>query len=247
MNTVCWWSGGLTSAVAGKMAQDKFGAVQFVFIETGGHHEDTQRFKRDCEKWYGVEMETIQQGKYKDHIDCVQTLRYINSPKGAECTRTLKRYVREKWEKGKSIDTYVWGFDASEQVRADRIKVTSKLHSHYFPLLEASLTKQMCADIIVGQGIELPEMYKLGFHNNNCVGCVKGGMAYWNLIRKHFPETFDRMAKAERVVGASCLRRYYLDELPLDAGRGKPPIVASCGATGEGCLTESSRTYHGRE
>lgn len=247
MNVVCWWSGGLTSAVAGKLAKEKFKTVKFVFIETGGHHSDTQRFKSDCEKWYGCEIETIQQGKYKDHIDCVQTLRYINSPRGAECTRTLKRYVREKWEKSENIDAYVWGFDSSEQVRADRILTTSPKYSHHFPLIENNLTKQMCAGIVSDSGIELPEMYKLGFHNNNCVGCVKGGMAYWNLIRKHFPENFDRMAKAERIVGASCLKRYYLDELPVDAGRGKPPIVAACGATGEGCETQTSRAFYFRE
>ena len=31
----------------------------------------------------------------------------------------------------------------------------------------------MCADIILKNGIKLPTMYELGFHNNNCIGCVK--------------------------------------------------------------------------
>ena len=25
-------------------------------------------------------------------------------------------------------------------------------------------------------GIEIPVMYRLGYNNNNCVGCVKGGI-----------------------------------------------------------------------
>lgn len=72
-------------------------------------------------------------------------------------------------------------------------------------------------------------------------------MAYWNMIRKHFPDVFDRMAKAERKIGASCLKKYYLDELPVDAGRNKPPIVSNCGAAGEGCLTEASHEYYNRD
>jgi len=67
-------------------------------------------------------------------------------------------------------------------------------------------------------GIEPPVMYKLGFNNNNCIGCVKGGMGYWNKIRQHFPEQFNRMAKIEREVGASCIKGKFLDELDPSAG-----------------------------
>lgn len=63
-------------------------------------------------------------------------------------------------------------------------------------------------------GIEIPAMYKMGYNNNNCIGCVKGGMGYWNKIRKDFPKVFDRMAKIEREVGATCLKdqsgKYFL-------------------------------------
>ena len=41
-------------------------------------------------------------------------------------------------------------------------------------------------------------MYDMGYPNNNCIGCVKGGMGYWNHIRKDFPEVFDSRAKLER-------------------------------------------------
>lgn len=63
-------------------------------------------------------------------------------------------------------------------------------------------------------GIEIPAMYKMGYNNNNCIGCVKGGMGYWNKIRKDFPEVFNRMAVIEREVGATCLKdksgKYFL-------------------------------------
>ena len=240
---VCWWSGGITSAVACKLAVDKWGAIP-VFIETGAHHPDTQRFKKDCEKWYGCEILQLQ-SKFKDHFDVVQKLRYVNGPAGARCTGVLKRNVREKWEKTQNIDGYVWGFEFAkkELKRAERLKDTTPDYEHLFPLIEEKLTKPDCIKIVQDAGIEVPAMYKLGFHNNNCIGCVKGGMAYWNLVRKHFPEHFEKMAKLEREIGRSCIRKYFLDELPKDAGRGQPPLVRECGASGEGCTTTTSREY----
>lgn len=246
MSIICWWSGGLTSAVACKKAIEKWDAHP-VYIETGAHHPDTLRFKADCEKWYGKQIETIQTNKYEDHFSVLKQTKYVNGPAGARCTTELKRKVRERWEKDKDIKGYVWGFDPKEPQRVERMKTAQPAYIHYFPLIEENITKQDCVYIVQAAGIEIPEMYKLGFNNNNCIGCVKGGMAYWNMIRKHFPENFDRMAKLEREIGSSCLRAYFLDELPLNAGRGTPPLVQDCGATGEGCATELSRQYHTRE
>jgi 3'-phosphoadenosine 5'-phosphosulfate sulfotransferase (PAPS reductase)/FAD synthetase len=246
---ISWWSGGITSAVACKKALELYPNVKLVFIETGSHHPDTQRFKADCEKWYGVSIETLQSTKYKDHFDVIEKDRYINGPTGARCTLMLKRTIREKWTKGQDVTGQVWGFESGkkEEGRAERIKVSIPNMEHYFPLIEAGLSKQDCIDIVIRAGIEVPMMYKLGFTNNNCLGCVKGGMAYWNMTRQHFPEVFDKMAKLERQLGRSCLKAYFLDELPPDAGRGTPPLVTDCGATGEGCMTELSRQYHQRD
>jgi hypothetical protein len=77
--------------------------------------------------------------------------------------------------------------------------------------------------------IEIPEMYKLGFHNNNCIGCVKGGKGYWNKIREAFPKSFNRMAKLERGVGRSCIKGRFLDQLKKTEGRNEPPILPDCG------------------
>lgn len=245
---ITWWSGGITSAVACKLAIDELQAEP-VYIETGSHHEDTTRFKSDCEQWYGKEIKTIQSAKYASHFHVIEERRFINGPSGALCTSELKRLVREKWQKDRNISGYVWGFEHNprEENRADRIKTAMPNYQHYFPLISHKLDKHDCIEIVQSAGISIPAMYKLGFHNNNCIGCVKGGMAYWNKIRQHFPDVFDRMAKAERIIGRSCIRKYYLDELPLDAGRDQPPLIADCGATGEGCQTELSRNWYNRE
>ena len=87
----------------------------------------------------------------------------------------------------------------------------------------------MCITLLDKLGIDIPAMYRLGYHNNNCIGCVKGGMGYWNKIRVDFPDTFAEMAKLEREVGASCIRHVYLDELDPKRGRKEKPLVGDCG------------------
>lgn len=81
-------------------------------------------------------------------------------------------------------------------------------------------------------GIEIPAMYKMGYNNNNCIGCVKGGMGYWNKIRKDFPEVFARMAQIEREVGATCLKdqsgKIFLDELSPNRGEMPEEIIPDC-------------------
>ncbi|CAK7024888.1 MAG: hypothetical protein EUB_02291 [Eubacterium sp.] len=64
----------------------------------------------------------------------------------------------------------------------------------------------------------------MGYPNNNCIGCVKGGMGYWNMIRKDFPEVFSRMAKLERDIRHSCIKNCFLDELEPNRGR-KPKMI----------------------
>ena len=76
-------------------------------------------------------------------------------------------------------------------------------------------------------------MYQLGYANNNCIGCVKGGIGYWNKIRRDFPESFKRMAEIERIVGATCLKddngHIWLDELDPNRGDKVEPITIQCG------------------
>ena len=71
-------------------------------------------------------------------------------------------------------------------------------------------------------------MYDLGYPNNNCIGCVKGGAGYWNKIRQDFPEVFERRAKMEREIGHSILKDCFLDELPIDKGRMSEEVMDEC-------------------
>lgn len=242
---IAWFSGGITSAIACDWALKNLKNVSVIYIETGSHHPDHKRFLSECEKWYGVKIKTLQSEKYKNVFEVIEKVRYINGPSGAACTRLLKKDVRKEFEKFNTIEGQVWGFDFSttEINRAERHKNNNPEMNCYFPLIDNKITKQDAINILIRRNIQVPEMYKLGYHNSNCLGCVKGGMSYWNKIRVDFPNVFIEMAKIERVLGRSCLKKYFLDELPLKEGRGKPPLVFDCGSTGEGCETALAKEF----
>lgn len=236
---VAWWSAGITSAVACKYALEIYDNVRLFYIGIQSAHSDNIRFMSDCEKWYGVKIETISSKIYKDQFDVIEKIGAVNTPEGAPCTKHLKKEVRYMLEELYSRNLFnnniilnqVWGFeyDKNEINRAIRFGQQYP-HTHSkFPLIEKGINKSMCAGILLNAGIEIPEMYRLGFNNNNCIGCVKGGMGYWNLIRILFPDYFERMAILERKIGYSCINGIFLDELNPDAGRMNPIIVPDCG------------------
>ena len=234
MSIIAWWSGGVTSAVACRLAIELYKDVRIIYIHIDSHHPDTLRFKEDCEKWYGQKIETWQNAKYKDQFE-VAKKGYINGPTGAPCTKKLKKDVRSLIEKELQPGGQVWGFEfeKSQINRAIRFKQQYPNVVSYFPLIDSNLTKNECVGIIKGAGIEIPLMYKLGYSNNNCIGCVKGGAGYWNKIRKDFPEVFNRMASIEREVKATCLKnengRVYLYELDPNAGTASDLVFGECG------------------
>jgi hypothetical protein len=225
MKIIAWWSAGVTSAVACKLAFDKYSIdnVRAVYIHIDTAHPDNERFKKDCEDWYGKKIETIKSLKYTDQFDAIKrgTRSYVNGPRGAPCTTYLKKDVRVHFEKENEFTNQVFGFEysKSEINRAIRFVEQHPNTRPLFPLIEEKLTKKSCLKILLKEGIEIPKMYQLGFNNNNCVGCVKGGMGYWNLIRELFPETFDKMSELEKSKGHSCIKGVFLKDLKPGTGR----------------------------
>lgn len=232
---IAWFSCGATSAVACKIALQLYNNVRICYIDTGSGHSDNVRFIRDCEGWYGQKIEILRCLDYKNVDDVLLRKGYINSPYGAACTLLLKKQVRYKFEEEvKEWDGQVWGFDYCEREvnRAIRFRQQNPQTKPLFPLIERKISKRDALGMLRLAGIELPVMYKLGYHNNNCVGCVKGGIGYWNKIRHDFPERFKRMAEIERIVGATCLKdengRIWLDELEPDRGNDVKAIDTDC-------------------
>lgn len=236
---LAWWSAGITSAVACKIALELYDNVEIFYIGIRTAHTDNDRFMSECEKWYGKKIHTISSREFSDQFDVIEKTGAVNTPNGAPCTGKLKKQVRFELEKKFEVTLFnqiriinqIWGFEFSKKEvnRAIRHGQQYPNTNPLFPLIEKGLDKNECAGLLLSAGIELPQMYRLGYSNNNCIGCVKGGKGYWNKIRQDFPETFSRMAKLEREVGYSCINGSFLDELEPTAGRMQKEIMPSCG------------------
>jgi len=238
---LAWFSCGDASAVASMLAVGKYGAqCEVIYCDTFAYeHPDNRRFFADVEKWIGRQILVRRSSEYEDIYDVFQRTKWLVGIGGARCTTEMKKNVRKEYQR--VDDLHVFGFTADEKHRVDRFRKENPELWAEFPLIDNGITKADCHAIVRRAEIELPAMYRLGYQNNNCIGCVKGGSGYWNKIRVDFPEAFDRMAKMERQLNAAiCKRegvtdgkrwreRVFLDELPTDAGRYTVEPDIECG------------------
>lgn len=220
---VSWFSAGVSSAVATKLANPD----KIIYIDIEDQHPDTYRFISDCQAWFGKEIEVLRSPYKNVENTCIATS-YIRGPATAVCTDRLKRRPRKEWEYAHpGRHTYVWGFDGHERERVERTVKAMPEFDHVFPLL--GMLKSEVHGMIEEAGIKRPEMYDLGYPNNNCIGCLKGGMGYWNKIRVDFPAVFTKRAAMERKIGNHILKECFLDELNPHRGRDLEIIVPDCG------------------
>lgn len=227
MQKVSWFSAGVSSFIASYLAQPD----RIVYIDVANQHPDSLRFLHDCQKHLNAPIEILRDIKYAGCVDnVIRNERYINGPGGAPCTKLLKKRVRQEWEDDNLTPdtTYIFGYDVKEKKRVDRLLDNIGGVDCDFPLVDRGITKQEAHAICEKLGIERPKMYRLGYPNNNCVGCVKGNKGYWNHIRRDFPAVFDRRAKQEREIGHSCISGVFLDELGPKDGRYGSVVVPDC-------------------
>ena len=198
---IAWWSGGVTSAVACKKCIELYGIdnVSIIFIDTKNEHNDTYRFLKDCEKWYGKEIDVISNQDFASIRDVWYKYLSLNTATGAICSTILKRKVREEWQKENTWDYQAFGFDAKEVGRAISMTMNNPKVKAIYPLLMFGILKKDCVRIIIDAGVDLPIPYKMGYLNNNCfkTGCVQGGIGYWQKIREDDLDKFNEMANIE--------------------------------------------------
>ena len=226
--TVVWFSCGVASAVAAKVAIDRYGAGEVRIVNTPVAEEDSDnlRFKADVETWIGVAIETVTHSDWPNSSahEMWERMGFMSNVYGAECTRTLKKGARQQWEKVHKPDWHVLGFTADEKDRHERF-VKSERANVRPVLIDAGITKAECFKILAKAGLSRPRIYDLGFPNANCIGCVKAtSPTYWNLVREKFPEVFESRAQLSREIGCRLVRvkneRIFLDELKTtDKGR----------------------------
>ncbi len=233
---VCWISAGVSSFMAGYLSGD---VDEWIYIDISDQHPDSIRFIKDCEKALGVTIKVVKSREYSSVEQCIKTAGIFKSPYNgfAPCTNWLKKRVRKAYEADNSdYDLiYVWGFDLTEKNRAERTIEANPQASHEFPLIDKGLSKEEVHGLFERTfDFSRPKMYDLGYPNNNCIGCIKGGMGYWNRIRVDFPDVFLQRAKLERELGFSILKDshgnpVFLDELEKDRGNMNTEIFPDCG------------------
>ena len=220
---ICWFSCGAASAVATKLTIQKYKdrEIDIVYCQTGAEHADNHRFLQQCEQWFGKKVTEIKSDEYKDTWDVWEKTRWLAGINGARCTTELKVSPRLAYQK--PTDSHVFGYtnDKSDVSRAERLRDNYPELDVITPLIDNRLDKSNCLSIISSAGIDVPVMYGLGFQNNNCIPCVKATSAsYWALIRKEFPDEFNRMVSLSRDLNVRLCRvkgeRKFIDEIPLD-------------------------------
>lgn len=239
---VVQFSCGAASAVAWKLAVDTHGdAVVAINAFVADEDEDNRRFLVDCERWIGKSVVVLRDEKYGASASEVwRKRRFIVNRNGAPCSKALKRDVLKRFEL--PGDLLVFGYTSDEQHRYERFVDANADTAIWAPLIDNGLTKRDCLQIVHDAGIDLPRMYRLGYHNANCPGCPKGGMGYWNKIRDDFPERFEEVAAIQDVLGQGSYffrdretgKRISLRMLDPGVGRFKeePPVECN-GATCE--------------
>ena len=145
---ICWWSGGITSAVACKLAIEKYGVekCRVIMLDTENEHSDTYRFLQDCEKWYGLPIDKLKSSDYNNIQETWYKHLSLNTATGAICSYMLKRRVREKWEKTNSYAHQVFGFefDKKEMNRAKSMEINHPQTRPLFPLIDSQMNKEDC-------------------------------------------------------------------------------------------------------
>lgn len=219
--TVVWFSCGAASAVAAKLAVESLPNVHVVYCDTSkDEHEDNVRFMAEVSLWIGRKIEIIRSGIYETCDEVYEGQRYMSGIKGARCTLELKRQPRMRYQRDN--DWHVFGFTADEEDRIEEFEKNNPFMTCCWILRDRGINKQQCFQRLAEAGIALPQMYLLGFKNNNCKCCVKAtSPGYWNKSRALFPEMFALRAQRSRELGVRLVRvngeRIFLDELPFDA------------------------------
>jgi hypothetical protein len=223
---VVWFSCGAASAIAAYLTIIKYAHRCNVMVVNNFIKEedsDNYRFLIDVQRWIRHDINIAGNRKYPNcsTVEVWEDRKYMSGIKGAPCTLLLKKEARYQFEEKHKIDWHVLGFTAEEEKRHHNFTRTER--ENVLPILiQENISKEDCFEILINAGIDLPEIYHLGYPNANCIGCVKAtSPTYWNHVRKVHPEIFRQRAEQSRRLGVRLVRykgnRIFLDELPEDA------------------------------
>lgn len=192
-------SSGLASAEALERTIDKYGKDRTIALfadvkgnstsEHAGEDADNYRFLADIERYFGIEIIRIVEGR--DIWQVMFDARAITIPSGASrvarCSIELKREPLDAWIAAHYTPdqcVQVTGLDWTEPHRIASFEAVKAPYRCWFPLNEPPYVDNcFITSKWEGRGIQPPKLYKDGFSHGNCGGfCVKAGLAHFALL-----------------------------------------------------------------
>lgn len=209
------FSGGVTSAWCAGWALRTYPREEVVllFHDTKREHPDTYRFVREMS--VRLEHPITERSDGRSVIELFRDEGFLGNGQETPCSTVLKakqgsRYINElRQDLGAAVRIVkIVGYSAIEPKRVMRAvgRAANEGIRVRFPVIEENITKQECVDWCqCTMGVRPSAMYEWSEHAN-CIGCVKGGRAYWLKVREHHPDVFEEMAQLEEEFGHEIIR-----------------------------------------
>lgn len=212
-------SGGVTSARALQWALDTFPREEVVALWHDTRKEDADTYRFLCEISDKLQIEITERSDGRSVEEVEDDEGALANNRMAFCSRILKaeqrdRYFKEIRALGVTEIVNVLGFTSLEWQRIQRASVRAEAGGYTcrFPLAELGITKQECADWCMSLGVRPPRMYLWSEHAN-CVGCRRGGKAYWLAVQENHPDVFAAAVAREAEYGHTILKDTTLVQL----------------------------------
>ena len=212
-------SGGVTSARSLGWALDNFPRDEVVALwhDTKKEDPDTVRFLFEISDKLGIAVTERSDGRSVWEVEDDEGA--LANNRMAFCSRILKaqqrdRYFEELRLSGINEIVNVLGFSGMEWKRIQRATMRAGIsgYSVRFPIKELGLTKQDCYDWCIVLGVRPPRMYAWSEHAN-CIGCRRGGKAYWLAVKANAPDVFEIEKAREASWGHTFLKDMSLADL----------------------------------
>ncbi len=237
---VVGFSGGVTSAWCAGWALRNFPREEVVLLwhDTKAEHPDTYRFIKEMANALEMPITERSDGRSLDQV--FEDHHAMASSRMGFCSEELKvipgrKFMEELALSGVDEVERVFGFSPLEWKRIQRYTMYGEQGGWKvrFPVAEEKVTKQECADWCMSLGVRPSAMYEWSDHAN-CVGCVKGGKAYWLAVKKNEPAIFEQRKQQETFFGHQMFKGYVSladlerDGLKREVGRRETIEIGAC-------------------
>ncbi|WP_180061846.1 MULTISPECIES: hypothetical protein [unclassified Acinetobacter] len=225
---VCF-SGGESSSIVGLEVAKQYGTENLILlnhdISTLVESEEIKKYKENVAKSIGKEItyanyEDQKVSNIPDQFELSVKLNGFKFGKNPPlCTTFLKTTPFHNWLENFVPDRnciIYYGFDENEVARIQRRSsiLAEKGYQSDYPLALWQFKKDYNRTFFKTSdvGIQKPSQYSHRKHAN-CVGCIKGGRVSWYVTYVMDKEIFDKAKWAEKRIGYSIDKEYFLYEL----------------------------------